>query len=544
VHLDRIAEQHPDLAAEIRQLWPAVQIAEGLARPAPESQATLPKTPAPSPFPANSPLPRTFGDYDLLEQLGVGGMGVVYKARQRSLDRLVAIKMVRQGELASAVDLARFRAEAEAAARLDHPNIVPVFEVGDCDGQAYFSMKYVEGTTLARLVANGPLPGREAAQVVATIARAVHHAHQHGILHRDLKPANILVARDSWLVDREESSIRATSHEPRTTIMVTDFGLAKRVVGGASLTQTGAIVGTPSYMAPEQAFGTGPLTATSDVYSLGAILYELLTGRPPFQAASHLDTLLLVREQDLVRPRLLNPKVDPDLEIICLKCLEKSPDLRYANAQQLAESLEAFLQGEPIPERRNSLRYFFVHMFRPTHHAAVLENWGLLWMWHSLKILLICSVTVAMALLGVRGHLAYLGLWAVGLVVWGAFFWSWRKRGGPVTFVERQMAHAWGAGVVGCLSLFTAEWVQGMPVLTMSPGLAVIGGMVFLFKAGTLSGEFYVASVALFATGIVMAMLPPAWGLMLFGMVSAACFFVPGFKYHRRRQQQGHLQSP
>src|SRR5262249_49440505 len=244
-------------------------------------------------------------------------MGVVYKARQKSLNRLVALKMILRGELASKADLNRFRAEAESAARLDHPNIVQVYDVGECDGQAFFTMKYVEGATLRQIAAQGPLPPRDAARYLAAICRAIDFAHQHGILHRDLKPSNILIDRD----DRP---------------LVTDFGLAKRVEGGSSLTGTGAILGTPSYMAPEQAAGSrGHLSPATDVYSLGTILYELLTGRPPFQAASPVDTLLLVLEQEPLVPHLLNRHVDRELEMICLKCLQKPADLRYPSAARL-----------------------------------------------------------------------------------------------------------------------------------------------------------------------------------------------------------------
>lgn len=515
VRFDAIVQLHPDLADELRPLWATAQLAEELGRSVAEPPAVPPESP-PS-------LPRSFGDYELLELLGQGGMGVVYRAWDQRLNRQVALKMILRGELATPVDLARFRAEAEATARLDHPHIVPVYEVGEHDGQSYFTMRYVAGTTLARRLAAGPLPPCEAAQLIAQISGAVYHAHQAGILHRDLKPANILLAIPP-------ASSLTTDHWP----LVTDFGLAKRVAGGEHLTQTGAILGTPSYMAPEQAFGTpGALGPASDVYSLGAMLYEMLTGRPPFQAATALDTLLLVRDQDLVRPRLLNPKVDPDLELICLKCLEKSPDLRYTSAAQLADSLETFLRGEPIPERRGSLRYFLGHILRDTHHAPVLENWGKLWIWHSFMMLAICLVTVTMYRAGFDGHFSYLVLWGVGLLVWGMCFWALRKNLGPVTFVERQLAHMWAAGVLGSVCLFAAEWLQDLPVLSLSPGLAVLAALVFLIKAGVLSGEFYLTSLAMFVTSGAMLFVPLPWGVLLFGAVSGIGFFIPGLRYYR-----------
>ncbi len=522
-NIDAVTRLHPELADELRELWAAAQIAEEFTKSGIDSQRALNYSPSAAitrPTPVTTVLPRRFGNYELLEELGRGGMGVVYKARQVHPQRIVAIKMLLQGDLASAADLARFQAEPQSAARLEgHPNIVAIHEVGECDGQPYFSMKYVEGTTLAKLVAQGPLPAREAARYLATVCRAVHYAHQQGIYHRDLKPSNVLIDCDG---------------QPH----VTDFGLAKRVEGGASLTQSGAIMGTPSYMPPEQAAGNrGALSPASDVYSLGAILYELLTGRPPFQAATRFDTIMQVLEKDVVEPRRLNPMVDRDLEMICLKCLQKPADLRYASVAGLQADLEAFLQGEPISARSSGVAAFVKNMVRATHHAPILENWGLLWMWHSLQILLICAVTIAMYWWDIRSHWPYLVLWTITGLVWGWIFWALRKRAGPVTFVERQIAHIWAGGILGSISIFVTEWVHGLPVLSMAPGLAVIASMVFLVKAGMLSGEFYFASAALFVTGIIMTFLSafPTLQLSLFALVSASCFFIPGLKYYRQR---------
>jgi WD40 repeat protein/tRNA A-37 threonylcarbamoyl transferase component Bud32 len=337
---EALVRQHPDLASELAAFFAnqdeVARIARDMAGPVgPAARAS--EAPTLAPGEAAAPAPGTrlryFGDYELLEEVARGGMGVVFKARQVSLNRTVALKMILAGELASPTEVQRFRTEAEAAAHLQHPHIVAIFEVGEHQGQHFFSMEYIDGPSLARLVRENPLPPARAAGHVATIARAIHHAHQKGILHRDLKPANVLL-------------------DPTDTPHVTDFGLAKRVEGKAGLTATGAILGTPSYMAPEQASaGRGAVGPLSDVYSLGAILFELLTGRPPFQAETPLDTVLQVVGNEVVAPRLLNPALPRDLETVCLKCLQKDPHKRYPSAEALADDLDRWRRGEPIRAR-------------------------------------------------------------------------------------------------------------------------------------------------------------------------------------------------
>ena len=271
-----------------------------------------------------------FGDYELLEEIGRGGQGVVYRAHQKSLNRTVALKVIGLGPWATEAHLKRFRREAEAAAKLDHPCIVPIHEVGEKDGQCYFSMNFVEGGQLDEVVRRKPISIRSAAELIAKLACAVHYAHEHGILHRDIKPGNILVDKMG---------------EPH----LTDFGLARLVETESTVTRTKEVMGTPSYMAPEQAAGEHTkVSRATDVYGLGAVLYQLLTGHPPFAGGTTYETIRLLLNTEPRQPRQLNPKIDRDLSTVCLKSLEKDPQRRFASALALAEDLEHWLKHEPI----------------------------------------------------------------------------------------------------------------------------------------------------------------------------------------------------
>ena len=275
-----------------------------------------------------------FGDYELLEEIGRGGQGVVYRARQKSLNRTVALKVIGLGQWAAKAHLKRFRLEAEAAASLDHPCIVPIHEVGEREGCCYFSMNLVEGDQLDEVVRREPMPLRRAAELIAKLARTVHYAHEHGILHRDIKPGNVLL------------DARGEPH-------LTDFGLARLVETESTVTRTLEVLGTPSYMAPEQAVGNNAgVSSATDVYGLGAVLYQLLTGHAPFAGGTTFETVRLVLDTEPRQPRLWNPKIDRDLATICLKCLEKDPERRYSSALALAEDLEHWLKHEPIRARR------------------------------------------------------------------------------------------------------------------------------------------------------------------------------------------------
>ena len=536
--LDRLAAAHPSLAGHLRELFATMLVTDAVAEqstiihtaaaadaPPPRVSpggrpAAAPAGPTGTPgfVPGGTPLPAAFGDYQLLEEIGRGGMGVVYRAIQRSLGRTVAIKMLLRRDLATPADLARFRSEAEAAARLDHPAIVSIFEVGECDGHPFYSMRFVEGTTLAKRLLAGPLPAREGARLLARVAEAVEAAHARGILHRDLKPSNILI------------DAAGAPH-------VSDFGLAKQLEGDGSVTHTGAILGTPCYMSPEQAAGSrGDVGPTSDVWSLGAILYQMLTGRPPFQANSAMDTLLAVLESEPPLPRSIDPRVDRDLELIALKSLQKPQDLRYRSAAELAADLRRFVAGEPVAARRGGLADVVSRIFRETHHVVVLENWGQLWMWHSVVVLVLCLITSLLSARGVAERWPYFVLWAGGLALWAPIFWALRHRTGPVTAVERQIAHIWGGSVIASVMLFCVEDLLDLPVLKLAPVLPLLAGLVFFAKAGILSGAFYIQAAVLFATALVMCESGP-WAHAIFGIVSAACFFVPGLKYHRQRER-------
>ena len=310
------------------------------------------------------------GDYELLEEIGRGGQGVVYRARQKSLNRTVALKVIGLGQWATKAHLQRFRLEAEAAASLDHPCIVPIHEVGEREGCCYFSMNFVQGGQLDEVAKREPMPLRRAAELIAKLARTVHYAHEHGILHRDIKPGNVLLDAKG---------------EPH----LTDFGLARLVETESTVTRTMEVLGTPSYMAPEQAIGNNARVGrATDVYGLGAVFYQLLTGHPPFAGGTTFETVRLVLNTEPRNPRLWNPKVDRDLATICLKCLEKDPQRRYSSALALAEDLERWLKHEPIRAKRSG---FFTH--------------GRKWVWRNPTIAVLVASLFALAV-------------AVGVIIW------------------------------------------------------------------------------------------------------------------------------
>ena len=513
LELEETCLQHPRFADDLRELWGTLVVTQAAAVEQNDFNTATDEYRIPG-----LELPFDLGDYVLESEIGRGGMGIVYQALRKSDQNIVAIKMILKGDFASAIERERFQAEASAAFKLDHPNIVPIYEIGEYEGRAFFCMKLIEGQTLSDRLVRGPIPSRRAGKFMAQISDAIEYAHKQGVLHRDLKPSNILI-------------------DDEGTAYIADFGLAKQATSSkASLTRSGAILGTPSYMSPEQAAGAkGQVGISSDVYSLGAILYHMLTGRPPFLGTSPVDTVLMVMEQDPIAPRTLNRRADRRLEMISMRCLQKPQDLRYPSAGSLTADVEAYLDDRTVTAQEGRLGQIVSNLFRETHHAEVLENWGLLWMWHSLVLLIASLATEVLFWNGVVERTPYWLMWTVGVGIWAIVFWVFRRRMGPVTFVERQIAHVWAAAMLIVAFLFPLEAALNLPVLSLAPLLGVVAAMVFLVKAGILSGSFYIQAATMILTSIAMTLLPQS-AMCIFGCISAGCFFFSGLKYYRRKK--------
>jgi serine/threonine-protein kinase len=452
---------------------------------------------------------RLFGEYELLQELGRGGMGVVYRAYHTRLKRIVALKMIVASELASPDALSRFRLEAQAAAGLAHPGIVPIYEAGECQGLPYFSMALVDGISLADCIHQGPVPPLKAARWMRQIADAVAYAHSHGVIHRDLKPANILLAKAG-------SSVAPADAPPEEALMpqITDFGLAKRTGAASDLTATGQILGTPSYMPPEQAAGKlNEVGEPADIYALGAILYALLAGRPPFVANSPLEVLLMVLERDPLPLRQLQPQVPRELEAICLKCLEKNPADRYPSAAALVADLDRFLRREP-PEARFGTP------------AQILRRWVRLQpvlAWHVIGIaailILIQLVYLSRPHREVGYHLSLsgtLGLWL--LACFGLASLMARQR-------WRLWAHyLWGAADAWFLTALLAQVVAPLGLLLSGYGLLICAsGLSFRTKLVA-----FTAVVSMASSSVLMLLRPDVGAPWHYALVYESILAITG----------------
>ncbi len=474
-----------------------------------------------------------FGQYEILSEIAKGGMGVVYRARQIALGRVVALKMILAGRLANSEDVARFRAEAEAAAKLQHPNIVAVHDVNHHDGQHFFTMEFIDGQSLDARISEGPLPCKAAARYVRILARAVHYAHKNGILHRDLKPTNILIDADD---------------EPH----ITDFGLAKRLGPDSGQTRTGAVLGTPSYMSPEQAQGrTTELGPTTDVYSLGAVLYELITGAPPFRGETPLDTVMHVIDHEPAPPALLNPKVDHDLQTICLKCLEKDPSLRYASAEELGDDLQRYLNGDSITARSFNVIDRLARTFERDQHTADFSAWS--------SMVLVTAAVVLVEHVAVFGFVRteqsptfIMAARIMQFVFLGALFWYNRRcQLLPTSAAERELWSIWiGYFTTYFFIVIVTRILIGidalripddnrmqiyLPELLPYPFIALVSGLAFFVMGANYWGRCYVFGLTFFLLGPVIA-LDLTLGPLLFGVLWSVTLLILGL--HLRQQNQ------
>jgi serine/threonine protein kinase len=495
----------------------------------------------------------TVPGYVILEELGRGGMGVVYKAWHESLKRPVALKMILIGDQASEEHRARFRIEAEAVARLQHPGIVQIYDIGEHQGRPYLAFEYMGGGSLDLRLAGKPLPSREAAALVEALARAMHFAHQRDVIHRDLKPANVLLPEPEPLRDednRPPSMIGIGNERWAMAVKITDFGLAKQLDADSGRTQCGDVIGTPSYMAPEQASArndaVGPHT---DVWALGAILYESLTGRPPFCGETPQATVNQVVEQDPVPPRLMNPRVDRDVEVICLKCLEKSSGDRYHTSEELAEDLARYRRGEPIQARSMNLLDRLVRAVGRSQDDAEFYTWGPMLLWFGVT-LFFCQSTVAALVAFVPMDDAFgwiLGVRGVQfLMMAGIFYWHRAPAVLPRSAAERQLWAIW-LGYLAATAIIVLSNYQlarnGVVAddLAFYPLWSTLSGLAFFVMGSSYWGRLYVVGGGFF----VLALLMPfqlAWAPLEFGIVWAASLI--GISFHLRHLQQRAREEP
>jgi serine/threonine-protein kinase len=456
-------------------------------------------------------------DYRIVREIGRGGMGVVYEAEQISLHRRVALKVL-PTPYSGALEMARLRREAQAAAQFEHPHIIPIYEVGEHHGQPFFSMRLIEGGSLAKRLEAGPLPEREAAQLLIPVCRAMAAAHRGGLIHRDLKPSNILL-------DREAGP------------MIADFGLA-RFAESPLLTASDSIIGTPGYMPPEQAGRQGrAMSPSGDIYGLGSILYHMLTGRPPFQGSSPMETVLMVLEDDPLPPRLINPRIHPDLEAITLRCLQKQSARRYPTADALADDLESFLENKPVAVGPGGIRGVLMRRLRrETRYARGMRNRGREWMFHgSFTLGYVIGLNI-LQLLGASHGWIFVYM-MVCLAVFVAILVKIHPHV-PDSWLERVVGVMGWSAALTWLGMFLVEWVHGIPPLTFAPVSGVINSGYFLTMANLISGKFYRWSLLHLLGAVVMVVIQflpiPNVGLTLHGILLWASFYYTGREYHRQ----------
>lgn len=470
-----------------------------------------------------------FGDYEILGEIARGGMGVVYKAKQFKLNRIVALKMILSGELATEEAVSRFYTEARAAATLDHPGIVPVHEIGMHDGKHYFAMGYVEGRSLAEQLKIAPLSIREAVVLTSKIAQAVAYAHGRGVIHRDLKPANILMDARG---------------EPR----VSDFGLARNINQDIGMTRTGEVMGTPSYMPPEQALGEiSKIGIRSDIYSLGAILYCLVTGRPPHQAATPLETLLQVVEQDPLNVRQLNREVEPELSAICMKCLQKDPTDRYESAERLVEDLQKYLNGEQISIRTTTSVQDILRRLDRHRDDRDIRTWG--------KVLLIFCPVVLLSEIMINGIVlattsqkrAFLmcGLVrGIQFLVMSGTIWAMRERLlATRRSVSEQVWSLWIGFLMACNLSFVVLILQAYPfsssdrspLLECYPFFSILSGLLWFAMGSNYWGFCFFFGMFFFANALIGALIP-GFAPSMFGVLWCLLLWFSGRRLNRIQQ--------
>lgn len=471
------------------------------------------------PGPPPREVPDAIPGYEILSELGRGGMGVVYKAKQISLNRIVALKMILNSRAGrhGGIELERFRAEAEVVSQVQHANIVQVYEVAEVAGQPYFTLEFCANGSLVNRLDGKPITNHDAVALLEPVALAMHAIHQRGVIHRDLKPHNILMASDG-------------------TPKVTDFGIAKSDHDG-SQTQTGAILGTPSYMAPEQAEGrTKDVGPEADVYSLGAILYECLTGRPPFLAASPLETMRQVLEQDPLPPRMLNRTVDIDLERIVLKCLQKDPRERYATAEAFAEDLRRFRDGEPVLARSVNLLDRLQRELSRSQHESKLRPWGVGVLWLS-AIVMASHLSTSVLLEATAPE--WVSFWGpraamfIALFVWLRYF---RREHGVLASnpIERLLWAVWFGYLLSFIALtLSLEQLGHTHLEIYGPALA-LSGLGWFVMGGYIWGGCYIFGLLLMVLSpLLVRMGVSNWTPTLFGLAWSLTLFAVGVRYWR-----------